>query len=167
MKLNEYRKIAPAVEADLKATLAKYNLTLRPFGARIDERLGIVRMTLECVDANHKAADGTATTPEAEIYKSHCMIFDLKLEWLNQIFKMSRDEYRIVGMKKGRAEKCILIERVSDKKVYVSTPESVRAHILLTEKTLGNTLGANERVDSTSRGETVRRLADDARKAVR
>jgi hypothetical protein len=64
MKLVDYRKIAPQVSADIAAALLKHGLKMQPFGARIDERLGIVRMTIEAADVNHKAADGTLTTPE-------------------------------------------------------------------------------------------------------
>ncbi len=134
MKLAEFRKISPALSADLKAAFAKHGLDMRPFGARIDERLGLVRMTIESFDVKHKAADGTATTPEAEIYKLHCMIFELKPEWLGTTFVQGREEYRLDGMKKGNAQKCIIITRTRDGKGFVSTPDSVRAFILLAQK---------------------------------
>jgi hypothetical protein len=135
MKLSDYRKISAAVEADLKAALAKHGLALRPFGAKIDERLGIVRMTLEAADVNHKSADGSATTPEAEIYKSNCLIFDLKPEWLNQPFRMNGTTFKIVGMKL-RGNKCILIEKdTAPGKIFVATPEQVRVYWLAQSKT--------------------------------
>lgn len=133
MKLVEYRKIAPAVAADIAAALLKHGLKMQPFGARIDERLGIVRMTIESVDVNHKAEDGTATTPEKEIYKSNCYLFDLKPEWLDQTFTMSKVAYKIVGMKK-RGDKCVLVERSDNKKTYIMTPEQVRVYFLAQNK---------------------------------
>lgn len=132
MKLIEYRKIAKEVEADLRAVLARHGLDLRPFGARIDERGGRVSMKLECVDKNHKDADGNQTTPEREFYKANAGYVDMKPEWLDTMFSMGGATYSVAGMK-PRGAKCILIKRGDNGKVYVSTPESVAAFIKLTE----------------------------------
>lgn len=134
MKLIDYRKIAPAVAADIAAILLKHGLKMQPFGARIDERLGTVRMTIEANDVNHKSADGMITTPEKERYKELCSIYDLKPEWLGQSFSMGRVAYKITGMKK-RGDKCILVECSDNSKVYIMTPEQVRVYFLAQNKT--------------------------------
>lgn len=122
MKLVEYKSIAAEISAEIAAVLEKRGLKMKPFGARIDERLGIVRMTIEAVDVNHKSADGQATTPEAEFYKLNAAFVGLQAEWLGQPFWMGGVQYKIVGMRK-RSEKCILIQRMDNAtKTFVLTP---------------------------------------------
>lgn len=120
MKLADYRKIASAVAADLEAALLKYGLKMKPFGAKIDERCGTVRMAIECLDVNH-----TGATVEQEIYKANCRLLDCSPEWLGQTFSMNRWQFKLTGMKK-RGDKCMIIERLSDKTIYTTTAESVR-----------------------------------------
>lgn len=125
MKLIDYRKIAKQVEADLRAALAKHGLTLKPFGARIEERLGLVRMSLECVDANLKAADGSKTTPEAEYWKAAASLYELDPKWLGEEFTSNRRLYRVVGLLRGRKTKVVQLEHVETGKTYVTTAEDV------------------------------------------
>lgn len=134
MKLTEYRKISKDVATAIEKALAPFGLKPQPFGAKIDERLGQVHIKLILADLNLKAADGSATTPEAELYKRHYLLYDLKLEWLGRSFSMGRKEFTIRGMK-PRGQKNILIE--NDGKTYVATPEQVRVYITASLKSLG------------------------------
>lgn len=90
MKLSDYRKISPAIYADLKAVFEKHGFSMPPARALVDERLGTVKLTIEIADKNHKSADGSATTPEAERYREFCRqmgsLTELKGEWLNDTF---------------------------------------------------------------------------------
>jgi len=131
MKLADYRKIAPQVHADLKAALAKHGLELRPFGARVDERGGLVLMKLECVDANHKDETGAATTPERELFKSSARYVGLKAEWLDaEITLAGRRAFKVTGLKQ-RGKKCVMLKEVSTGKEYVTTPGEVLRHFAL------------------------------------
>lgn len=124
MKLVEYRKIAKQVQDDLSAVFAKHGLKMKPCGAKIDEGLGIVRMTIECADVNHKAADGSATTPEAELFKMYATMHCMKPEWLGQSFTLGGKLFAVSGLK-ARGTKCVLIRREQDGATLVTTPEAV------------------------------------------
>lgn len=130
MKLADYRKISPQINADLAAVFEKHGFKLKPFGAKIDELLGIVRMTLEAADVNHKSSDGRATTPEAEFYKQTHGLYDLKPEWLGAKFKANGTEYELLGMSHGRKAKCMLLKRLSDNTTRICTPEDVKRFFL-------------------------------------
>lgn len=132
MNLIEYRKIAQQVQADITAALAKHGLKVKPFGARIDERNGIVRMTIEAVDVNLKAADGSATTPEAEYWKQIAALYDLKPGWLGQEITISRRVFKIAGLLRGRKTKNVQIVR-DDGKTFVTTPEDIARHFAFKE----------------------------------
>lgn len=131
MKLADYRKISPQINADLAAVFEKHGFKLKPFGAKIDELLGIVRMTLEVADVNHKSSDGRTTTPEAEFYKQMHGLYDLKPEWLNAKFKSNGTEYELLGMSHGRRAKCMLIKRTSDNQNRICTPEDIKRYFLM------------------------------------
>lgn len=126
MKLTDYRKISKQVADDVAAALAKHGLKMKPFGARIDERLGVVRMTIECSDVNHKDADGLETTPERELYKSHALLFGLDPAWLDSKITFGRTEYAVAGLNKTRGAKNVLVRRCADNKMLVTTAEQVR-----------------------------------------
>lgn len=126
MKLAQFKKIAPALRLDLEAVFKKHGFDLAPYGGRVDELLGTVKLSLELRDVAHVGADGKKTTPERETYRQLCGIYEMKVEWLDGAeFTMNRESFRITGMKRGRAEKSVLIERVRDSKTFVTTPESV------------------------------------------
>lgn len=133
MLLKDYRKISKQVEDDLRAVMKKHGFDLKPFGAKIDERLGVVRMTLECRDVNHKGADGQATTPERERYKEFCVLVGMKPEWLDREIKCGRQTLKVVGLK-PRGEKCLLLTDVVTQKTYVARPEAYVALLTLEDK---------------------------------
>lgn len=155
MKLAAYRKIAEPMNVELKAVFAKYGFDTRSLSAKIDERLGIVRMTLELGDKNHTNESGEKVSPDAAYYVEHVKMFGefspLKAEWLNDTFSMGGRTYKLVGMKR-KGKKNILIER-DDGKVYVMDDEAIALHFnakaRLAAKPLEKILGATENVGST------------------
>lgn len=130
MKLAQYRQIAPIMNKEIEAVLEKHGLKMSKVRATIDEQVGIISIRLEAQDKNLKTADGVATTPEAEYYKEYCEVFgvtsnSLKADWLNQTFKSGGEEYRLVGMKSGRGSKKMLILRLRDNSMRVTTSEQI------------------------------------------
>ena len=130
MKLSDYRKISDAINADLKAVLEKHGFRTTKLKATIEESLGILNLRIEAADVNHKSADGSTTTPEAEIYKQLCSLYELDAAWLGKTFRQGRDEYRLTGMRNTRGAKNITIVKVADGKTYVTTPDHVRAFMI-------------------------------------
>ena len=125
MKIADYRKIAPALNADLAAVFEKHGLKMGKLNASIEERMGTVRYSIQCADMNATAADGSATTPEAERYKAYCALRDLKPEWLGELFSMGRQTLKVTGLRDTRSAKCVTVTDVNNGKAYVCTPEQV------------------------------------------
>lgn len=130
MKLSDYRKISPAINAELKTIFEKHGFDIRALRAAIDENVGIVKLSIELGDKNHRAADGSAQTPDAAYYLEHVKAYSsftpLKAEWLNDSFSMGGRTYKLVGMKR-KGKKNILIER-DDGKVFVMDDEAIALH---------------------------------------
>lgn len=127
MTLDQYRKVARQIAGDLEAVFKKYGLEQKPFGARVDERLGIVRIALELRDVNQKGADGKATTPERERFKTDATWHGLRPEWLDREIALGGSRFTVDGLlKKGK--RTVQIKRVADGKVFVTTPEDVVRH---------------------------------------
>jgi len=130
MKLAAYRQIADPMNVELKAVFAKYGFDTRRLSAKIDESLGIVRMTLELGDVNHTNESGEKVSPDAAYYLEHCKLWgsssELKPEWLNETFRMGGRTYTLTGMKRA-GKKTMLITR-DDGKVFVMDVESIALH---------------------------------------
>jgi hypothetical protein len=137
MKLSTYKKMAPDIHRTLTEALRPFGLVPAPFGARIDSALGTVQMKLVCRDINHKAADGTETTPERELYKTSCTLFDMKPEWLGQTFPIGLVDYKLLGFLSRRSKKFVAIQRVSDRKTYIATPDQV-SHAFIVKAALAD-----------------------------
>jgi len=109
MKMIEYRKIAPAINADLKATLAKHGFNVSRMSASVSELDGTVRFKIDAADANLKDANGVKTTPEAERFKLNADIFGMPLTWLGAKFVANGRGYTLVGMRETRSRKCLVV----------------------------------------------------------
>ena len=121
MKLIEYKQIAKAIDADLDALFKKHGLQPARRIAKIDEALGIVKISLELRDLNHTDASGNVTTPERELFRTQAQFVGLKGEWLDQEIKLGGRQFTIDGLKQ-RGKKCVVIKQVADGKSYVTTP---------------------------------------------
>lgn len=130
MKLAAYRQIAPTMNAEMKTLFEKFGFDTRSLRASIDENVGIVKLSIELGDKNHKASDGSSQTPDASFYLEHVKILGeltkLKAEWLNETFSMGGRTYKLIGMKR-KGKKNLLIER-DDGKVYVMDEEAIVLH---------------------------------------
>lgn len=128
MKLAAYRKIAEPMNVELKAVFAKFGFDTRRLSAKIDESLGIVRMTIELGDTNHTDASGEKVSPDAAFYLEHCKLWgsssELKAEWLNKECRMGGENFRLVGMKRA-GKNCMLILRLRDNSLRVTSIEQV------------------------------------------
>lgn len=154
MKLAEYRKVSPALYADLKTIIEKHGFIYKPGRAVVDERVGIVKLTLELADANLTAPDGTATNPDALRYLVLCRHYtELKPEWLNDTFSSGGHVYRLAGYTGRRGKNAFLIERQADKSRRVTSEEQIILHFnakaARAAKPLEQILGATENVGST------------------
>lgn len=127
MKLIDYRRIAPTLNAELKAVLAKYGLEAGKINATVEESLGIVRIKLECVDQNLKAADGSATNPDREMWKRYAEMLNLKPEWLDQEVAFGSESFKVVGLQMpSRGAAKVVVERLSDKAVRLAKVENFK-----------------------------------------
>lgn len=126
MKLTAYRQIKDAFYADLEAVFAKHGLAASKINAGIEEALGTVRLSIQLRDVNQTDATGKGTTPEAERFKQYAGAFGLKPEWLGTNVKMGATEYSVVGLKGGRATKCVMLKSATTGKMHVADPAVVR-----------------------------------------
>lgn len=128
MKLSEYRKISPAMNAELKTVFEKFGFDVRQLRASIDERIGIVKLSVELGDKGQKDETGATVSPDALYYTEFCRqmgeFTELKPEWLNRDFRMGGENYRLVGMK-ARGKNRMMILRLRDNSLRVTTEEQV------------------------------------------
>ena len=68
--------------------------------------------------------DGIIDTKEARDYKTHCFLFDLNPEWLNQNFSHQGKEWKVIGLN-TRARKQPVIVESDDGNTYKFTTEAV------------------------------------------
>lgn len=128
MKLSAFRKIAPALNEDLRAAFEKHGLKVAKTGATIDERMGVVNMRIAAADANLKDANGDSTTPEALRFKQMAALYDLSPSDLGRKFAMGGKEYVVAGLKNGRGTKPILVTR--DGKTYVMAADVLKRFLV-------------------------------------
>lgn len=125
MKLAEYRKRMPAVNAALTAALKAHGLNVMKLNTGVDELAGTVRLTIEAADADLKDATGKPTTPEAERYKQFCEAFGLERSWLGKEY----DGHRLLGLSDRRGRANVVVLRVADGKRLLTDADSVRRRL--------------------------------------
>lgn len=125
MNLKAFKMIAPAIDKEIEAVFAKFDLKVGKRSATINEVEGTVSFRLTLVDKNLKDEKGNASTPEAERYKKNAVYFGLKPEWLGQTFKVGPKSYKITGLRAGRTSKPVLCE-IDGKGSFILSAEVVR-----------------------------------------
>jgi hypothetical protein len=119
MTLAEYKKISDAVNADLRAALAKHGLNMGTVSGSIDATLGEVRLRILATDS------AMGEPPEAIRYKQLCRLYDFHPDWLDKTLNFLNGPHILRGMLDRRSEKCILIENSKGRRM-VCTPEQLR-----------------------------------------
>ncbi len=93
MKLVDYKKLAPAINADVTAILAKHGLKLTKLKASIEEGIGTIRYTIVAVDLKMTTDAGVATTSEAEMFKRDAELIGLNPKWLGRSIRSGGVSY--------------------------------------------------------------------------
>lgn len=131
MKLAAYKLISKEINAEITAVLAKHGLSVpRGISARIDEHLGVVRLSIEATDTNHKDASGEATNPERELYKQQGFIYGLKPEWLGTEILSAGRPMTIVGLKARSAKNPVIIADQAGKR-FVTSVDAILTYFAL------------------------------------
>jgi hypothetical protein len=129
MKLSEYRKLAPALNEDLRAVFLKHGLKMGKLTASVDELSGAVRYSITADDMGLTDASGAATTPEAERYKAHCGLYGFDPAWLGGTFmaasRGAAQPFTVLGLLDTRSEKNVSV-MVGGKKMRMSPETLVR-----------------------------------------
>lgn len=128
MNLQQYRTISPKMNEEITAIFTKFGFDVRSLRAGIDDRLGIVKLSIELGDKNQKDATGATVSPDAAYYREHVKMMGeftkLKVEWLNTECRMGGETFRLVGMKR-KGKNRMLILRIRDNSLRVTTEEQV------------------------------------------
>jgi len=124
MNLQNYRKIAAAMDDEIAAVVKKYGFKFGKRGATVDEFAGTVSYRVTLIDVNLTDSNGQQTTPEAVCYTQTGPYMGLKAEWLNKPFKFNGKDAKITGLRSGRSSKPVLFEIAG--KTYVTTVDAVR-----------------------------------------
>ncbi len=132
MKLVDYKKLAPAINADVTAILAKHGLKLTKLKASIEEGIGTIRYTIVAVDLKMTTDAGDATTSEAEMFKRDAELIGLNPKWLGRSIRSGGVSYVIAGLKNTRSPKCVVMAR--DGKTYLTTVAEIIRLIGKTEE---------------------------------
>ena len=120
MDLQELKKIAPALDADLKAVFAKHGLTWAGRNASLNPGNGELSYKIKLATT----AGGTDDIVRGD-FKCFAFMFELKPEWLDATVKMNHENYRVAGLYPKKHKYPVLMERVSDKKRTLFRAEDV------------------------------------------
>jgi len=93
MDLQELKKIAPALDADLKAVFAKHGLTWAGRNASLNPGNGELSYKIKLATT----AGGTDDIVRGD-FKCFAFMFELKPEWLDATVKMNHENYRVAGL---------------------------------------------------------------------
>lgn len=131
-----YKTIDERLAADLDAVFAKYDLKRGRLNASIGD--GTIRFAINTTYAKMTDASGQQTDPEREAFKKYGSMFDLNPEWLDKIFSVGHERFRIAGLRIAKRRNLptkVLIERQSDKSMRITTLEHVIAFMKIAAPT--------------------------------
>jgi len=119
-KAKECRDVLNQIFAENKDHLGACGIAVSLGNGSFDT--GLVKFQTVCADVN---ADGTVETPERSDYKKLAESYDMKVEWLDKTFTTNMGEDYIVRGLKPRSKNAVVVERVSDGKLYKMRDSSV------------------------------------------
>jgi hypothetical protein len=125
MNLSQYRAIAPALNADLRAAFEKHGLKVAKINAAVDEIVGTVTVRLQLADMCLTDASGEATTPERQRWHRDAAMFGLDVGLLDQPIRLNGRLYIVKGLLSIQSEKCVSILR-DDGKSFRCTAKDLR-----------------------------------------
>lgn len=129
MKLQQYKTIAPTINAEITAVLEKHGFKVTNLRAGIEEATGGLSLTIKASDTNLVNASGEKTTGEAERFRQMAQYVGCKAEWLGQEFPMAGKTYRLDGMRNTRGAKSMMVS--AGGKTFIATPDQVAAAFAL------------------------------------
>lgn len=127
MNLSQYRAIAPALNADLRAAFEKHGLKADKINASVDDVVGTVRVTLQLADMCLTDASGEATTPERQRWLRDAGLYGLDTGLLDQVIRLNGRAYTVKGLLPIKSEKCVSIVRDDGKRFRCTFSDLRRA----------------------------------------
>jgi hypothetical protein len=121
-KAKKVREVLNKVLADNKDVFGDINVSAETANGTIKSTCLVLKV--EFSDVND---EGIVETPERNDYKLYARMFDLKKEWLDQVFEDRKgNSYRITGLKPNASKRPVVVESLENGGGYVFPAVAVR-----------------------------------------